>query len=136
MRMSAPRKIYAYDTGMVNAVRFRTGSDNGRLLENLVAVELYRRGTEYYSFKSSGGKEVDFLLRSPAGESSLIQVCYDLSDPKTRRRELQALVAAGDELGLSDGTVLTWDEEGVETVANFTIYLTPTWKWLLRLESK
>lgn len=134
LRMSAPRKIYAYDTGMVNAVRFRTGSDTGRLLENLVAVELYRRGIEFYSYKSNSGKEVDFLLQSRAGEQCLMQVCQDLSDPKTRRRELQALAAAGAELSLAEGTLLTWDEEGVETVANFTTSLIPTWKWLLQLD--
>lgn len=131
LRMSAPRKIYGYDTGMVNAVRFRAGSDTGRLLENLVAVELYRRNVEFHSFKSGNGKEVDFLLRSAGKADQLVQVCYDLSDPKTRTRELQALSAAGSELGLTAGTVLTWDEEGVETCANSTIKLMPVWKWLL-----
>lgn len=132
LRLSAPRKIYGYDTGMVNAVRFRTGSDTGRLLENLVAIELYRRNVEFYSFKSVSGKEVDFLLRSAGAEDQLLQVCYDLSDPKTRRRELQALSAAGSEVGLTTGTVLTWDEEGIETCANVTIRLVPIWKWLLK----
>ncbi len=134
LRMSAPRKIYGYDTGMVSAVRFRAGSDTGRLLENLVAVELYRRNVELYSFKCGNGKEVDFLLRSAGAADQLLQVCYDLSDPKTRRRELQALSAAGNELGLTSGTVLTWDEEGVETYANVTIKCVPAWKWLLNRE--
>jgi len=131
LRMSAPRKIYGYDTGMVNAVRFRVGSDTGRLLENLVAVELYRPNIEFYSFKCENGKEVDFLLRSAGATDQLLQVCYDVSDPKTRRRELNALAAAGNELGLTSGTVLTWDEEGVETYANVTLKCVPLWKWLL-----
>ncbi len=131
VRMSAPRKIYAYDTGMVNAVRFRTGSDTGRLLENLVAVEWYRRRNEFFSFKTAGGKEVDFVVRTASGGFSLFQVCYDLSDQKTRKRELVALVKAAEELGITDGTVLTWDEEGVETVGICQIHLVPVWKWLL-----
>ena len=133
VRMSAPRKIYAYDTGMVNAVRFRTGSDIGRLLENLVAVEWYRRGDEFFTFKTTGGKEVDFVVRSTSGELRLFQVCYDLSDPKTRKRELQAVVKAAAELGIAGGTVLTWNEDGVETVGACHIRLIPVWKWLLRL---
>lgn len=131
VRMSAPRKIYAYDTGMVNAVRFRTGSDTGRLLENLVAVEWYRRGEEFFAFKTTGGKEVDFLVRSTAGETRLYQVCLDLADPKTRRRELSALAKAGEELGVTEGTVLTWDEVGEETIGACRMRLVPVWKWLL-----
>lgn len=133
VRMTAPRKIYAYDTGMVNAVRFRTGSDAGRLLENLVAVEWYRRGDEFFAFKTVGGKEVDFLVRSTTGEFRLFQVCYDLADPKTRRRELVALAKAAEELGVTAGTVLTWDEEGEETFGSCLIHLVPVWKWLLNL---
>ncbi|MDA0578108.1 MAG: ATP-binding protein, partial [Verrucomicrobia bacterium] len=77
------------------------------------------------------GKEVDFLLRSAGHEDQLLQVCSDLSEPDTRRREFQALAAAGSELGLHGGTVLTWDEEGLETTPKFSIQLTPIWKWLL-----
>lgn len=133
VRMSAPRKIYAFDTGMVNAARFRTGSDTGRLLENLVAVEWYRRGDEFFAFKTTGGKEVDFVVRNISGEFRLFQVCYDLCEPKTRKRELQALVKAAEELGIAGGTVLTWNEEGVETIGACRIRLIPVWKWLLRL---
>jgi predicted AAA+ superfamily ATPase len=131
LRMSAPRKIYGYDTGMVNAVRFRTGRDTGRLMENMVAVELFRRSSEYYAYKTRTGQEVDFLLRCADGPDRLLQVCYDLSDPKTRRREFQALATAGSELGLSGGTVLTWDEEGTESVGGLPVELVPSWKWLL-----
>jgi predicted AAA+ superfamily ATPase len=131
LRLSAPRKIYGYDTGMVNAVRFRTGRDTGRLLENLVAVELYRRGIEFYSYKTVGGKEVDFILRFADGADQLMQVCYELAEPKTRKREFQALAAAGVEAGLTCGTVLTWDEEGQETISGFSIRVIPVWKWLL-----
>jgi len=131
LRMSAPRKIYGYDTGMVNAARFRVGRDTGRLLENVVAVELYRRGIEFYSYKSGGGQEVDFLLRPAGKENRLLQVCSDLSDPKTRRRELHALAAAGRELGLNGGTLLTWDEEGLESTPHFSVQIIPIWKWLV-----
>ncbi len=135
LRMTAPRKIYGYDTGMINAVRFRTGRDAGRLLENLVAVELYRRGIEFYSYKTSGGKEVDFLLRKTGEADQLIQVCYDLSESKTRQREIQALCAAGVELKHTRGTILTWDEEGQENIHGFNISLKPAWKWLLQTDA-
>lgn len=131
LRMTAPRKIYGYDTGMINAIRFRTGRDTGRLLENLVAVELYRRGFEFYSYKTGSGKEVDFLVRSTGEADQLIQVCYDLADGKTRQREIQALYTAGIGLQHTGGTILTWDEAGQENIDGFNICLKPAWKWLL-----
>ncbi len=131
VRISAPRKIYAFDTGIANTLRFRIGADTGRLLENLVAIELYRRGEEFYSYKTAGGKEVDFLVRGRDVPDGLLQVCYDLSEPKTRRREFLALAKAGEELGLMEGTVLTWDEAGTESVGEFRIRLVPIWSWLL-----
>jgi len=131
LRMTAPRKIYGYDTGMINAIRFRTGRDSGRLLENLVAVELYRRKVEFYSYKTASGKEVDFLLRATGEADQLMQVCYDLSEGKTRQRELQSLYTAGVELDHKQGTILTWDKEGEETIDGFHIIMKPVWKWLL-----
>jgi predicted AAA+ superfamily ATPase len=135
LRMTAPRKIYGYDPGMINAVRFRAGRDTGRLLENLVAVELYLRGVEFYTYKTSNGKEVDFLLRATGEADKLLQVCYDLSELKTRQREIQSLRTAGIELNHSHGTILTWDEEGQENIDDFTISLLPAWKWLLNVET-
>ena len=99
----------------------------------LVAVELYRRGIEFYSYKTAGGKEVDFILRATGAADQLVQVCYDLSEAKTRQREMQALWAAGVELNHSHGTILTWDEEGREDLHGFTICLKPVWKWLLQM---
>lgn len=61
----------------------------------------------------------------------LYQVCLDLTDPKTRRRELSALVKAGEELGITEGKVLTWDEEGEEMIGAFRLRLVPVWKWLM-----
>ena len=98
-----------------------------------MAVECFRRGDEFFSFKTTSGKEVDFVVRSTSGEFQLFQVCYDLSDAKTRKRELVALTKAAEELGLAAGTVLTWDEEGEETIGSCRIHLVPVWKWLLGL---
>ena len=62
-QMKSPQKIYGYDTGLINAVKFKLTSDAGRLMENLVAVELLRRGKETYYFRTPDGKEVDFRSR-------------------------------------------------------------------------
>lgn len=130
-RAKAPRKVYPYDPGVVNAVRFRIGADTGRLLESLVAIELLRRGEDLYYYKGAGGREVDFVVRREGAATELIQVCYDLADPKTRKRELQSLAKAADELRSEALSVFTWDDEGEETVAGRSVRFVPVWKWLL-----
>ncbi|MBF0503038.1 MAG: ATP-binding protein [Candidatus Riflebacteria bacterium] len=134
-RIQAPRKIYAYDTGFVGAVGFRIGSDKGRLLESVVAIELSRRGEEVYSCKNPNGKEVDFVIRQGGVTTGLIQVCYDLSDPRTRKREIAGLTWASSELGCDNLKILTWDEEETVSIQERKISLIPCWKWLLRIDA-
>lgn len=129
-RVQAPRKVYAFDPGFIAAVGFRAGADSGRLLESLVAIELARRGREFYTYKDPGGKEVDFVIRDGGVTSDLIQVCYDLSDPKTRKREVTGLLRAAEELACENLLVLTWEEEAEIAVQGKTIRLCPAWKWL------
>jgi len=91
-QMKSPRKVYAYDTGVINAVKFKTAPDIGRLIENMVAIELLRRGKEFYYYKTRDGKEVDFAVKEGLKVSQLIQVCHDVDNDKTKKRERNALV--------------------------------------------
>jgi len=87
-QMIAPKKIYCIDNGIANAVSFRFSEDQGRAMENLVAVELYRQssyadeGFEIYYWKDHIGREVDFLIKQGQKITQLIQVCYNLSEAK------------------------------------------------------
>ncbi|WP_366949735.1 hypothetical protein [Geobacter sp.] len=62
--------------------------------------------------------------------TDLIQVCYDMTDPKTRKRELTALLRAAEELACENLFVLTWEEEGDTVVQGKAVRLLPAWKWL------
>ena len=63
-----------------------------------------------------------------SGETQLIQVCWEMSDKKTFERELRGLKSAMDELSLSTGTIVTWDDE---TAIEDKIKVIPIWKWLI-----
>lgn len=95
-RMVNPRKVYPIDPGLI-PVFDRSGKANlGHALETCVLLELDRRGADVSYVRMSGGSEVDFLVRFPAGREELIQVCASLDDPATRNRELRALAEAAD----------------------------------------
>lgn len=123
------RKMYVIDNGLRNVVAFRTSADMGRLLENTVFLELKRRGNEVWFYKSQGNQETDFLINPTHPE--LIQVCYDLQNPKTRQREISSLLVCMKELKLNHGVILTKNDEEVINSDNTVIDVIPVWKWLL-----
>jgi len=127
-----PRKVYAIDTGLANAFRHKPQPDWGRLLENLVFMELRRQGLNIEYYRTGKGYEVDFIVTGNSGIRSLYQVSLDISDGNTRKREVRALIAAMEETGLSTAKILTLqDEEHIETNSG-TIDVLPVWLWLLR----
>ena len=112
----ADRKVYVVDTGFVMARSLELSANSGRQLENMVFVELLRRGydikkNELFYYHTGSGKEIDFVTKKGTASSSLIQVAYEISKPKTRRRELDALVVASEELKCSDLKLITWDTD-------------------------
>jgi len=130
-QLKSPKKVYAYDTGMINAIKFKTAPDTGRLIENLTAIELLRRGKEFYYYRTKDGKEVDFAVKEGLKISQLIQVCYDVDHYTTKQRATSALVKATREILCDDLIVLTWYYEARETSIDREIHYLPLWKWLI-----
>jgi len=127
------KKIYCVDLGLINKIAFAFSENLGRLYENAVFIELLNRGYEknIYYYKTKSNKEVDFILLEGIKPKSLIQVCYDLSNLETKKRETSALVEASEELNCNNLLIITKDYEGVEAVGKKKIKYTPLWKWLL-----
>lgn len=133
---NSPRKVYSVDAGMSNTVGFRFRENLGKVAENLVAVELRRRqaqnpNLEAFYWRDHGQREVDFVVKEGLKVRELIQVCWDVGDRETKRREVKALVKAMKEFRLKEGLVLTGDFEGEEKVDGRRILYKPLWKWLL-----
>lgn len=111
----APKKVYIVDNGFVQSTAFNLSENLGRLLENQVFVELLRRGyipgqTLFY-YRTRNDKEIDFVTRKGTKVEQLIQVCYDMTSEKTRKRELDALVEAAEELHCDNLLVITNDQK-------------------------
>ncbi|MBA3045032.1 MAG: ATP-binding protein [Candidatus Thermoplasmatota archaeon] len=126
-RLQYPRKAYCYDTGLANVIG---GVGSGARYENAVAAEFVRRGITIHYWKDRAGYEVDFVV-GRTRKTLAVQVCYDLSDPDVRKRELRGLERCMDELEISEGLVITRDEEGTADAGGRTVRVVPLWRWLL-----
>ncbi|MEM3555965.1 MAG: ATP-binding protein [Candidatus Micrarchaeia archaeon] len=131
----SPRKVYAIDTGLSNAIGFRFSENIGRIIENAVALELRRRQSfiptlEVYYWKGNGGKEVDFVVKN-RGKLQLIQACRSVEKAEVKKREIQALLKASNELKCNNLVVVTEDYEGSERVKKKEVKFIPLWRWLL-----
>jgi len=131
-----PKKIYSIDTGLSKRVSFEVGKRIGDMLENIVYLELKRRYDEIYYFKTSQGYEVDFLIKKYEQITHLIQVSKTISDEKTKKRELRALVKASTELKHSQDinlVLLTMDKSYTEIFDDTKIEVVNIVEWLLGL---
>jgi hypothetical protein len=133
----ADRKVYVVDTGFVAVRSMELSANNGRQLENVVFVELLRRGfsipkKELFYYHTSNGKEIDFVTKKGTSASELIQVSYDISRLKTRQRELDALVLASEELGCNNLTLITWDTDETTSYKGKVIHVVSARNWFLK----
>jgi predicted AAA+ superfamily ATPase len=132
----SPKKVYSIDHGLANAVGFRFSANTGKVAENIVAVELKRMcaedpGLQVYYWKNPQHEEVDFVVKEGLEVKRLVQVCWDIEDRQARKRELRALLKAGDDLRCSDLLVVTGEKDGEEVIDGRKIVYRPLWRWLL-----
>lgn len=128
-----PKKNYVVDNGLRNAVCFRFSEDFGRLLENLVFVELKRRNKEIYYYKQK--RECDFVVMNNLKASQAIQVTQELNK-NNKEREVGGLIEVMRKYQIERGLVLVQDlkEETKEKINNKEIKFVSLWKWLLEEE--
>jgi predicted AAA+ superfamily ATPase len=129
VRRVNPKKIYVIDPGLLDVTSYHMTADRGAMLENLAYMHLRRQGLVPEYYVTQRGVEVDFvIIGKNKNEHQLIQVCWEMSDPATQKREVNALLSAMNELGISRGTIVTWLDEDY---SDRRIDIVPSWKWLL-----
>lgn len=127
-QIRSAKKVYIIDNALANYLGFRFSKDYGKLLENLVFLELKRRGKEIYYF--SGEHECDFVLKEGILAVESIQVCFGLNK-ENQERELSGLLEVMAKLKIKKRLVLTMDQEEELKVGGRKIIVRPVWKWLL-----
>lgn len=129
LMQKAPRKVYLVDNGFITSKSFSLSENLGRLLENQVFIELLRRGydvekTMFY-YRSRNDKEVDFVLRKANKVETLVQVCYDMSSPKTEKREVESIVECAEELNCNNLIIVTYNDKRVIEKKDYKINVVP-----------
>lgn len=126
-----PKKIYAIDSGFVNSVSTSFNPDLGRLLENIVFIELIRRGFKVFYYKAN--TECDFIVSFQNKLQFAIQVCYSLND-ENLQRELNGIEEAMNVLKINTGLILTYSTDDKFEINGKILTVKPVWKWLLENE--
>ena len=106
-------KYYVADIGLRRIMLGSGGADQGRILENVIFLELLRRGNEVYVGRFQDD-EVDFITRNADGVT-YYQVAATILDENTMRRELAPLEKIPDH---HPKILLTLDEIGTGTNHN------------------
>ena len=132
-QIANPKKFYAIDTGLANAVSFHLSEKRGANLENIVFLELKRRKKKIYYYRTTKGLEVDFLIPCP-DVTELIQVSVTLENEETRRRELRVFKEAQKELkGAVRCRVITLDRSETVSFDGMEIAIVNVLEFLLAL---
>lgn len=133
-------KVYAEDHGLAYAVSRANQQDYGKRLETLVYLELRRRlaglrtdAVTSLNVPGVRGEKVDFVVGDALGVEpyELLQVTYDMSSERTRKREIESLEAGMRYTGLEKGTIITLREQGTVLADAGEISIVPAWQWCL-----
>ena len=131
-------KSYAIDVAFMDKRENAFSGENlGWRLETIVYLELLRRkaGTEndiyYYQGRSA---EADFVVCDGNKTLAVYQVSYDISNKKTRKREIKGCIAGAKATKCDNLFLITDHESEVIEEDGYTIQVIPIWEWLTREE--
>jgi predicted AAA+ superfamily ATPase len=122
------KKIYVIDTGLINLISFQFSKNTGRILENIVFLELKRRNKDVYYYRNK--HECDFVIQNKLNITQAIQVTQQITETN-KEREINGLLEVLHSFNLQHGLILTYDQEEELTIEDKKIIIKPIWKWLL-----
>jgi predicted AAA+ superfamily ATPase len=134
--LASPKKVYIADTGLIKALALTATEDRGRIMENMVFLELARRraidpAMELYYWRDYQDREVDFVIKRGPRVEALVQSTYASEMDEIDKREVRSLLKGRELMRTGELQVITWDVEAIEEVRGNTITYIPLWRWLL-----
>jgi len=120
--------VYTIDPAFAHRLGFNFSEKKGRILENIVYLELVRRRKEVYYH--SGKKECDFVIKEGLNIVEAMQVVYQLN-VTNHEREYQGLQEAMTTHNLNKGLLLSYNSQESFLPENTGMKVLPVWEWLL-----
>jgi len=127
-------KVYAIDWALAQAVTPGEGIDVTRQFENMIYLDLRRRGYDVCYYKTRRGYEIDFIAlrkREPGQGRTICQVSYALKNEEVMERELRGLPETARHFGVDNVAVITMNDDKTLKHDGVRIDIVPAWKWLL-----
>ena len=129
-------KVYPIDVALMDGRQDAFAAENlGWRLETIVYVELLRRNRpidrDIYYFANASGYEADFVVCRGNRVEEIYQVSYDISNEKTRQRELRGLLAASAETHCDNLYLITDFQREDVSLKGKQIHIVPAYEWLL-----
>jgi len=122
-----PKKIYCIDNGFIKTNSVSFSDDRGRLLENMVFLQLRRETNDIYYF--SEHNECDFAVFQQKKLKGLYQVCWQL-DQENMEREIAGLTEAMNFFDVNQGHIITFNQTDTFLLDNKTIIVQPFYEWV------
>ena len=123
-----PKKIYSIDNGFSYSNSVSFSKDKGKMLENVVFLQLRRRCKEIFYFQEKN--ECDFVIKEKDKITTAIQVCFEFHE-ENKMRELNGLVAALQKFNIKEGYILTYNQSDSFLIDSKKIQVKPVWEWML-----
>ncbi len=128
-QLATQEKYYLVDVGLLNVLVGRESkADKGHILENIVCLELIRRGYKIWT-GTTRNNEIDFVCKNSVGNIEYYQVAWQITDNQTADREFSALEKIKDNYPkyLLSTDSFTQNRSGIQHLNVF--------KWLLELSN-
>jgi predicted AAA+ superfamily ATPase len=123
-----PKKVYTIDQAFAHRMGFNFSENKGRILENIVFLELLRRGKEVFYYV--GKNECDFLIKEGLQITQAIQVVHTLN-AENLEREFNGLQEAMRTYNLMRGLLITNHIDDSYSAKDNAIETIEAWRWLL-----
>ncbi|MCG9881254.1 MAG: ATP-binding protein [Bacteroidia bacterium] len=127
VQMVNAKKVYCIDNGFIEVNSLSASADEGRLLENLVFMEIRRKWTEVFYFSEK--RECDFVIFEKKKAKYVIQVCWQLNE-NNLSREIQGLKEAMQFFGLDYGQIITFNQSDMFEENGLKMELIPFHVWV------
>ena len=122
-----PKKVYSIDNGFSSNNSASFSKDYGKMLENLVFLNLRKKYKNIFYFQEKN--ECDFVIKEKDKITQAIQVCFDLNE-ENQNREINGLIDALEKFNLKEGIILTYKQDDEFKLRNKKIKVLPVWQWV------